>query len=79
MTILRRLNDFKVEKADMIKIYVLFIRVTIEQSSVVWSSALTQQEEQSLERIQKIALRLIYQNEYISYENALFLSKLPTI
>ena len=79
MTILRRLNDFKVEKADMIKIYVLFIRVTIEQSSVVWSSALTQQEEQSLERIQKIALRLIYQNEYISYDNALFLSKLPTI
>ena len=79
MIILRRLSEFKVEKADMIKIYVLFIRVAIEQSSVVWSSALTKQEEKSLERVQKVALKIIYQSEYISYDNALQMSKLPSI
>ena len=79
MIILRRLNEFKVDKGDMIKNYVLFIRVAIEQSSVVWSSALTKQEENSLERIRKVALKIIYQSEYISYDNALLMSKLPSI
>ena len=79
MLILRRLNEFKVDKADMLRIYMLFIRVVIEQSSVVWSSSLTQQEMQNLERTQKVALRIIYQSEYISYQNALEMSKLPTI
>ena len=79
MVILRRVKEFNVDIADMIKIYILFIRVAIEQSSVVWSSALTQQEENKLERTQKVALRIIYQNNYISYENALSMSKLPSI
>ena len=79
MIILRRLKEFNVDIADMIKIYVLFIRVVIEQSSVVWSSALTQQEENNLERTQKVALKIIYQNDYISYDNALAMSKLSSI
>ena len=79
MTILRRLIEFKVDEKDMLKIYVLFIRSTLEQSSVVWSSSLTQQEENSLERVQKIALRIIYQEKYISYKNALKLSKFTSM
>ena len=79
MLILRRLVEIQVDIEDMLKIYILYIRVIIEQSSVVWSSALTQDEENALERVQKIALRLIYQENYICYENALSLSKLPTI
>ena len=79
MTILRKLNQFKVSIEDMLKIYVLYIRSIIEQSSVVWSSSLTQQEENSLERVQKIALRIVYQENYISYENALQMSNFTTI
>ena len=75
MVILRRLNEFKVEVQDMLRIYVLFIRVVIEQSSVVWSLSLTQQELQSFERVQKIALRIIFQDTYISYSNTLQMSK----
>ena len=46
---------------------------------MVWSSSLTVDEQFSLERTQKIALRIIYQKDYICYENALKISKLPTI
>ena len=38
-----------------------------------------QNELQGLERVQKIALRIIYQDSYISYSNALQLSNLLSI
>ena len=76
MIIPRKLVDFQVKSKDMITIYILFIRSVLEQSSVVWSSSLTQDEMQSLERAQKVALRIIYQDNYVSYDNALSMSKL---
>ena len=79
MIILRKLIEFDVKTEDMITIYILFIRSIVEQSSVVWSSALTTNELSSLERTQKVALRLIYNKNYISYENALEKAKLPSI
>ena len=79
MIMLRKLNEYSVDKQDMVTIYKLFIRSAIEQSSVVWSSAITKEEECSLERVQKIALKIIYQVDYFSYENALEMSKLCTM
>ena len=79
MIILRKLIEFDVEKRDLINIYVLFIRSVIEQSSVVWSSSLNTEEQLSLERTQKVALRIIYQSDYKTYDNALNMSKLPKI
>ena len=63
----------------MVTIYILFIRSIIEQSSVVWSSSLTTEEMSSLERTQKVALRIIFNQNYICYENALKKAKLPKI
>ena len=79
MIILRKLNEFKVSKTDLTTIYKLFIRVIVEQSSVVWSSSLTQDEQDLLERTQKVALKIIFQDNYKTYENALEISKLPTL
>ena len=79
MIILRKLVEFQINANDMIIIYILFIRSVLEQSSVVWSSSLTIEDCQSLERVQKIALRTIYQEKYISYDNALDMSKLSTM
>ena len=79
MIILRKLREFDVSTKDMLTIYVLYKRGTLEQSSVVWSTALTKAEEYAFERIQKIALKIILQSEYITYENALKLTNLPTI
>ena len=79
MIILRKLNEFNVSTSDMITIYILYIRAIVEQSSVVWSSSITQDEQDLLERTQKVALKIIYQGNYQSYENALQVSKLPTL
>ena len=74
MIILRNLYQFNVPVEDMIKIYILFIRSMVEQSCVVWASSITAEEENSLERTQKCALRLIFKEKYQTYSNALILS-----
>ena len=79
MNILRRLYEFNVPKPQLIQIYILFIRSVTEQSSVVWSSSITEEEDKALERTQKVALRIIYRQEYNSYTHALELSKLQTL
>ena len=79
MSMLRRLYEFNVSITKLVHIYILFIRSVTEQSSVVWSSNITEEEVNALERTQKVALRIIYRGEYISYSNALELSKLPTL
>ena len=40
---------------------------------------LTKDEEYSFERIQKTAFKIILQNDYVTYENALKQTNLPTI
>ena len=64
MVILRNLNTFHVPVEEMINIYCLYIRSVAEQSCVVWSSSITCGEENDLERVQKLALRIILQSEY---------------
>ena len=79
MIILKNLYKFSVPVEDLIRIYCLYIRSIAEQSSVVWSSSLTQGQEYDLERTQKVALRIILGEDYISYENALAITKLKNL
>ena len=79
MGILKHLYEFNLPKAQLIQIYILYIRSVTEQSSVVWSSSITEEESNSLERTQKVALKIIYRHEYTSYEHALNLSKLESL
>ena len=79
MTILRKLYEFKVNTKDLILIYILYIRSLVEQNCVVWSSSITKEESDSIERIQKIAFRLIFRENYMSYTHALQLSGLPSL
>ena len=79
MVMLRKLSEFCVPIEDMLNIYVLYIRSAAEQSCVVWHSSLTEEGHTELERIQKVALRIILQDQYESYENALQLTKLQTL
>ena len=76
INILKKLYEFNVPKTQLVQIYILFIRSVTEQSSVVWSPSITEEESSAIERTQKVALKIIYKHEYISYENALALSKL---
>ena len=79
MTILRKLYSFNVPNPDLIQIYITYIRCLLEQSCVVWHSSLRQEDSLKLERVQKIALRIVMKDSYVSYENALEYTKLQTL
>ena len=71
MQILHKLNSFHVKQEDLKVIYILYIRSILEQSCQVWHFSLTEDDKSNLERVQKVALRIILQSEYLNYENAL--------
>ena len=71
MEILRKLFKFNVPIADLLTIYIIYIRSYLEQSCVVWHASLSEENSNSLERVQKIALRIMLKEGYISYQNAL--------
>ena len=76
---LRKLSSFGAPHSDMKQIYIAIIRSLLEQSSNVWHSSLTLECQNDLERVQKIALKIILKDQYKTYENALLLLDLETL
>ena len=68
---LSKLKYVGVQREDLLLIYKLFIRSCLEYCSIVYHSSLTIQQSNSMERVQRVCLRLILANEYIDYEQAL--------
>ena len=77
--LLQKLFEFNVPTKDLVTIYILFIRSILEQSCVVWSSSITIEEKEDLERVQKVSLRMILKNRYKDYDNALNLAGLEKL
>ena len=71
--------DFGLQMEDMLDIYILYIRSILESSAVVWHSSIPQAEITAIERVQKVALRIILDDEYESYDHALRVTGLPTL
>ena len=57
----------------------MFVRSKLEHSAVVWGSALTQEEKDDLERIQKAAVKVISKNLYSDYEKTLEMLNMKTL
>ena len=79
MELLRRISKFNAPIKDLVQIYITYIRSILEQSCVIWHSTLTQDDCDSLERVQKNALRNILKEKYIDYENSLHIVQLETL
>ena len=79
MIIIKKLVKFHVPLEDLLHIYSLYIRSVTEQSAVVWHSSITKGEQKDIERIQKVALRLILGSNYTSYVEALRFTGLDTL
>ena len=79
MRLLHKVIEFGYPIEDLIQVYILYLRSLCEQSAVVWHSSLTVENEEDIERVQKTALKIIFKNKYVSYENALVLSGLKTL
>ena len=77
--LLHKLVTFGVPTEDLVNIYILYIRSILEQSCQVWHSSLTLENRNDLERIQKNSLKIILQNDYQTYSNALYITGLKSL
>ena len=71
MQILNKSAKFTSNIHDLKKIYMTYIRSILEQSAVVWHSRLTKKNTNDLERVQKVAVRIILGKNYKSYKDGL--------
>ena len=79
MMILHNLFQFGLPVEEMVNIYVLYIRSILETSAVVWHSSITKKERMEIERVQKVAIRIILGNDYENYPAALEITGLSTL
>ena len=79
MRMLQKLKSFDVGEADLVTIYVLYIRSILELNCPVWHYSLTLDDETNIERVQKVACYLILHKEYENYEKALNSLNLDTL
>ena len=59
--------------------YTKHCRSILEYGVPAWQGAVTVQEKQDIERVQKIALRIIFGDQYDTYSTALKLAGLDTL
>ena len=78
MVLLRKVDQFGASEQDKKLIYITFVRNCLEQSAVVFTSSLTQENREDLERLQRNAVRIIDKN-YKSYEDSLLKLNLKTL
>ena len=67
MKMLTQLKYIGCSTEDLIKIYCLFIRSKAEYCSITFHSTLTQKLSDKTESIQKASLKVILDENYISY------------
>ena len=78
MEILRLMSKLTKSVRDKNHIYKKYIRSVLEQSSVVWSSSITKKNKSELEKVQKVAVRIIY-NSNDPYKDILKKLNLETL
>ena len=68
--ILRRMINLNLSDDQIYDVYCKEIRSLLEFAVPVWHPALTKKESVTIERVQKVAFRIILSDRYISYELA---------
>jgi hypothetical protein len=76
MWLLRRLKKLNLDTELILDFYLKEIRPLAEHGVAIWNSGLTKGQVIDLEKIQKIALRIILGEDYISYDVAYTLMKI---
>ena len=71
MTLIRNMKAFGATKEELVHMWIVMCRSKIEQSCVLWHSSLTQENSEDLERTQKTFTKLVLQEKYKTYEQAL--------
>ena len=79
MQLLRGVQGFGASIEEMVHLWTVFCRSVLEQSCAVWSSSLTQDNKDDLERTQKTFAKLVLKERYKNYENALMILNLDSL
>ena len=79
LEIVKKLYTFTVPTEDLVHIYTLYVRSVLEFNCCVWHFNLTVEDQQEIERVQKIACKIILKTNYTSYSNALVTLNLQTL
>ena len=79
MWMLRRLKVIGASRAQLLDVMQKQVLSVLQLAVPAWHCMLTKQEEDDLESAFKCALRIILGEEYISYQNALSLTKMLTL
>ena len=68
--IIRRLKKFKLNITQLLDVYQKEVRSILEYAVPVWNSGITSKQSNQIEKIQKVAFRIILGHSYMSYEVA---------
>ena len=79
MQLLCKVWSFGSTNDEMVQLWKTYCLSLLEQSCVVWDSGLTRENELDLERCQNTFCKLILEENYISYINALSVLRLQTL
>ena len=79
VSMLTKLKYVGVPIEDLIEIFVLFIRSTLEYCAVAFHSSLTVYQVTDIERVQKTCLKIILGESHVSYTAALEMCNLQTL
>ena len=84
MLLLKKIQSFGATIEEMVHCWIIYCRSLLEKSAVVWSSSLSQQNKDDLERTQKAFAKLVLRNKYNEtdenpYENAVLKLNLQTL
>ena len=74
MSFLTKLRYARVSSKDLLHNYKQLIKISLEYCSVAMHILLTEHQSKSLEHCQAVALSIILQEDYQSYESALTLT-----
>ena len=67
---LRRMVKIDLDYPTMFDVYAKEVRSILEMAVPVWNSGLTKQQVTDIERLQKVAFRIMLGEKYISYQLA---------
>ena len=76
---LHKASKFTSNVRDLKQIYNSQIRTKLEQSAVVWHSSLTKKNGSDSERVQQAAIRVILEDKYHNYGDALSSLRLKSL
>ena len=83
MLLLKEILNFGATIEEMVHCWIVYCRSQLEQSAIVWSSSLSKENIEDLERAQKAFAKLVlkerYTNDENGYTNALLMLNLETL